>query len=61
MGIDSRRPAPMGVGGNPGPNGLPLLARFSAARSTSAWSVSKSVWSQEALRTQHGAQGVECL
>jgi hypothetical protein len=33
MGIDSRRPAP--VCGNPGPNGFPLLARFSAARSIS--------------------------
>jgi hypothetical protein len=35
MGMDSRRAAPMGVGGNPGPKGLPLLARFSMARSTS--------------------------
>lgn len=35
MGIDSRRLAPMGVGGKPGPRGLPLLLRFSMARSTS--------------------------
>ena len=35
MGMDSRRLAPMGVGGKPGPKGLPLLARFSMARSTS--------------------------
>jgi len=34
MGIDSRRP-PLDWGGKPGPNGFPLLARFSAARSTS--------------------------